>query len=48
LIFPLEWSVAGVLICSGVGIVFGLYLAHKAAALNPIEALCANERANLN
>jgi len=43
LVFPLAWSIAGMLICSGVGLVFGLYPAHKAASLDPIEALRCNE-----
>lgn len=38
LIFPWGWSAVGVLVCSGIGIVFGLYPAQKAASLNPVEA----------
>jgi putative ABC transport system permease protein len=38
-VFPLDWSMAGVLICAGVGIGFGFYPAHKAALLDPVEAL---------
>ena len=41
LVFPLGWSLAGVLICSGVGLVFGLYPARKASSLNPIATLRA-------
>lgn len=41
LVFPLGWSIAGVLICSGIGLVFGLYPACKAASLDPIDALRA-------
>jgi putative ABC transport system permease protein len=39
LVFPWGWSIAGVLVCSAIGIGFGLYPAHKAASLDPIEAL---------
>src|ERR1700756_3459600 len=39
LVFPWEWAIAGVLVCSAIGIGFGLYPAHKAACLDPIEAL---------
>src|SRR5258708_6814462 len=39
LVFPWGWSIAGVLVCSAIGIIFGLYPAHKAASLDPIEAL---------
>jgi putative ABC transport system permease protein len=39
LVFPWGWSLAGVLACSAIGIIFGLYPAHKAASLDPIEAL---------
>jgi putative ABC transport system permease protein len=39
LVFPWGWSIAGVLACSAIGIIFGLYPAHKAASLDPIEAL---------
>ena len=39
LVFPLGWAIAGVLVCSAIGIGFGLYPAHKAASLDPIEAL---------
>ena len=40
-VFPLDWSMAGVLVCSGVGIVFSLYPAYRAALLDPVEALRA-------
>jgi putative ABC transport system permease protein len=36
---PWDWALAGVLVCSVIGIVFGLYPARKAASLDPIEAL---------
>ena len=39
LIFPFEWAFAGLVVCSAIGIGFGLYPAYRAAALDPIEAL---------
>ncbi len=38
-VFPFDWAIVGVLACSLIGVGFGLYPAHKAAALDPIEAL---------
>lgn len=38
-VFPIGWATAGLVVCSGIGIVFGLYPAFKAASLDPIEAL---------
>jgi putative ABC transport system permease protein len=38
-VFPFGWAIVGVLICSVIGVGFGLYPAHKAASLNPIDAL---------
>jgi putative ABC transport system permease protein len=39
LIFPFGWAIAGLLVCSGIGIGFGLYPAYRAASLDPIDAL---------
>jgi putative ABC transport system permease protein len=39
LIFPFGWALAGLIVCSGIGIGFGLYPAYRAATLDPIEAL---------
>src|SRR5438552_1259148 len=39
LIFPFGWAFAGLIVCSGIGIGFGLYPAVRAAALDPIDAL---------
>ena len=39
LIFPFGWAIAGLLVCSAIGIGFGLYPAYRAASLDPIEAL---------
>ena len=39
LIFPYGWAIAGLLVCSAIGIGFGFYPAYRAAALDPIEAL---------
>ncbi|MDP9186908.1 MAG: ABC transporter permease [Verrucomicrobiota bacterium] len=39
LIFPYGWAIAGLLVCSVIGIGFGLYPAYRAANLDPIEAL---------
>jgi len=39
LIFPYGWAIAGLLVCSVIGIGFGLYPAYRAASLDPIEAL---------
>jgi putative ABC transport system permease protein len=38
-IFPYGWAIAGLLVCSAIGIGFGLYPAYRAANLDPIEAL---------
>jgi putative ABC transport system permease protein len=39
IIFPFGWAVAGLVVCSAIGIGFGLYPAYRAASLDPIEAL---------
>ena len=39
LIFPVGWAIAGLVVCSVIGIGFGLYPAYRAASLDPIEAL---------
>ncbi len=39
LIFPYGWAIAGLVVCSLIGIGFGFYPAYRAAALDPIEAL---------
>jgi putative ABC transport system permease protein len=38
-VIPVDWTIAGLAICSFVGIVFGTYPAYKAANLDPIESL---------
>jgi len=39
LIFPVGWAIAGLVVCSAIGIGFGFYPAYRAASLDPIEAL---------
>jgi putative ABC transport system permease protein len=39
IIFPFGWAITGLLVCSAIGIGFGLYPAYRAASLDPIEAL---------
>ncbi|MDQ2867016.1 MAG: ABC transporter permease [Verrucomicrobiota bacterium] len=38
-IFPFGWAIAGLVVCSAIGIGFGFYPAYRAAALDPIDAL---------
>ena len=38
-VIPVDWVFLGLLICSAVGIIFGVYPATKAANLDPIESL---------
>lgn len=38
-VIPYDWVVIGIVICTIVGVVFGVYPAYKAAKLNPIDAL---------
>ena len=39
LVFPFGWALAGLIVCSVIGIGFGFYPAYRAAKLDPIEAL---------
>ena len=39
IVFPLGWAVTGVVVCSIIGVTFGLYPAWKASSLDPIDAL---------
>lgn len=38
-VIPYDWVLIGLIICTVVGVVFGVYPAYKAAKLNPIDAL---------
>jgi putative ABC transport system permease protein len=38
-VFPVDWAIIGVLICTAVGLLFGSYPAIKAANLDPVESL---------
>ncbi len=37
--FPIDWAIIGLVVCSLVGITFGVYPAYKAASVDPIESL---------
>ena len=39
MVFPWGWALTGLVVCSVIGISFGLYPAWKAASLHPIDAL---------
>jgi putative ABC transport system permease protein len=39
IVFPWGWAITGVLVCTFIGVAFGLYPAWKASSLDPIEAL---------
>ncbi len=39
MIFPWFWTAVAIITCSAIGIIFGMYPAHKAARLHPIDAL---------
>ena len=38
-VIPFDWAIIGLLVCSVIGIGFGIYPAWKAAQLDPIESL---------
>ena len=38
-VFPWNWAIIGIVVCSAIAIIFGSYPAYKAASLDPIEAL---------
>jgi len=39
LVFPWDWTIIGLVVCSAIALIFGSYPAYKAAKLDPIEAL---------
>ncbi len=38
-VIPMDWAVIGLVVCSGIGVGFGIYPAWRAAQLDPIESL---------
>ena len=36
---PIDWAIIGLVVCSVIGIGFGIYPAYKAAKFDPIDAL---------
>jgi putative ABC transport system permease protein len=36
---PIDWAIIGLVVCSVIGIGFGIYPAYKAAKLDPIDSL---------
>ncbi|MDZ7796225.1 MAG: FtsX-like permease family protein [Candidatus Marinimicrobia bacterium] len=38
-IFPWDWAIIGLAVCSAISLIFGSYPAYKAARLDPIKAL---------
>ncbi len=38
-VFPWDWTIIGIVVCSAIALIFGSYPAYKAAKLDPIEAL---------
>ena len=38
-VIPLDWAVIGLVVCSVIGIGFGIYPAWRAAKMDPIESL---------
>ena len=38
-VIPIDWAVIGLVVCSAIGIGFGIYPAWRAAQLDPIESL---------
>jgi putative ABC transport system permease protein len=36
---PLNWAIIGLIFCTAVGLIFGLWPAYKAALMNPVQAL---------
>ncbi len=36
---PMDWAIIGLVFCTAIGLIFGLWPAFKASALNPVESL---------